>query len=145
LALDFHNIVEEAIRRHVGPWIHGTGFVEVAVNGVDVVSGSGSEVREVLSDAKGAGEGGFFAEVVAGDGLALAEFFVDIRRERGKTNLLGVAFHATVRGVDFLTGDGESGNGGRKDATGGLIGNGLKVAEIFERVIYESEPSGTED
>jgi hypothetical protein len=116
----------------------------VAVNGVEVRD-AGSVVREVLSDAKGAGEGGFFAQVVAGDGLALAEFFVDIRRERGKTNLLGVAFHATIGGVDFLTSDGESGNGGRKDATGGLIGNGLKVAEIFERVIYESEPSGAED
>jgi hypothetical protein len=138
-------MVEKAIRRHVGPRIHGTGFVEVTVNGVDVFTGSGAVVRKVLSDAKGAGEGGFFAEIVAGDGLAFPEFFVDIRRERGKTNLLGVAFHATIGGVDFLTGDGESGNGGRKDATGGLIGNGLKVAEIFERVIHESEPSGAED
>ena len=126
------------------PWIF-TGLVEVAVDGVDVLAGAGSEIGEVLADAQQTGQGGFFAEVITGNGLALAEILRDVGGERSETDLLRVALHATIGGVDFMTRDGEAGDRGRKHAAGGFIGNGLKVSEIFQRIVDESEPSGAED
>jgi hypothetical protein len=98
-----------------------------------------------LADTKGAGKGGFFAEVIAGDGLAFPEFFFNISRQRGKSNLLRVALHTTISGIDFLASHGESRSGRRENSSGGLIGNGLEITEIFNRVIDESQPCGAED
>jgi hypothetical protein len=57
--------------------------------------------------------------------------------------LLGVAIHATGRGVDFLSSYCQSGNGRRKVASCVLIIEGLQMTEIGNRIGDKAEPGGS--
>jgi len=84
------------------------------------------------------------AYFITRDGLAFSKLFCDIGGERVWAHLLGVALHATVGCVDFLSSDGKTGDCWRINSARLFIWKRLHLAEVGYGIGHETNPCGPE-